>query len=121
MGTALDAVRYFVPTGTYIAQAGISFSVILFCMIQLGRGQPSDVYLPVLTGTAAYWLPSPKSEADRKAESTAAAMADLVASVRADKETEAKSKEEYRSKKLEAFAAVVDNTSAPGPPIADNV
>lgn len=117
----LDAVRYFVPTGTYIMQAGFSFSVVIFCMIQLGRGQPSDVYLPVLTGTAAYWLPSPKSESDRKAESTAAAMAELVASVREEKERDAKTKEEYRNRKLEAFATVVANTSSSDPPLADNV
>ena len=57
----LQFLREFNPGGTYILQAGISFSVILFCMIQLTRGEQSDVYLPVITGTAAYWLPNPKT------------------------------------------------------------
>jgi hypothetical protein len=57
----LDIIRELTPGATYLMQAGMSFAVILFCMIQLGRGEESNAYLPVITGTAAYWLPNPKT------------------------------------------------------------
>lgn len=42
-------------------QCVASATMIAFCITQLARGQPTDVYLPLLTGAVGYWLPSPKS------------------------------------------------------------
>lgn len=41
-------------------QCAVSATMIAFSITQLARGQPTEVYLPVLTGAVGYWLPSPK-------------------------------------------------------------
>lgn len=41
-------------------QCTVSATMIAFSITQLARGQPTEVYLPVLTGAVGYWLPSPK-------------------------------------------------------------
>lgn len=39
----------------------VSGTMIAFSITQLARGQSTEVWLPILSGTTAYWLPSPKS------------------------------------------------------------
>jgi hypothetical protein len=45
----------------FAMQVGISFCILIFSMIQLGKGEPIEVYLPVITGISGYWLPQPMS------------------------------------------------------------
>lgn len=87
-----------IPNASYFVQAGISFSVILFSMIQLTRGEESKVYLPVITGTAAYWLPNPKTDATLKSESALETLTGVAATINAKKDTSAELKAEHNSK-----------------------
>jgi hypothetical protein len=51
----------------WIAQVSMSFLLILFCMLMIGLNQGSlEVYLPLITSTAAVWVPTPKTPAFRK-------------------------------------------------------
>lgn len=40
-------------------QCIVSLTVIGFCIGMLSRGEDTQIYLPVLTGTVGYWLPQP--------------------------------------------------------------
>lgn len=107
---------------TYYLQGAISFSVMLFCMVQLGRGQPSDVYLPVLTGTLGYWLPNPKSADTLKAESALEAITGAAASIKARKDASATSKAALAEKTEEVLELARSHTLARGAhPIASSV
>ena len=46
----------------WIAQLLISFIVIVFCMLMIAVNHGAlEVYLPLITSTAAVWIPSPKT------------------------------------------------------------
>ena len=46
----------------WIAQLLISFIVIVFCMLMIAINKGAlEVYLPLITSTAAVWIPSPKT------------------------------------------------------------
>ena len=46
----------------WLAQLGFSLLVIVFCMLMIGlRGGALEVYLPLITSTAAAWVPNPKT------------------------------------------------------------
>jgi len=46
----------------WIAQLLISFIVIVFCMLMISLNHGAlEVYLPLITSTAAVWIPSPKT------------------------------------------------------------
>ena len=106
-----------VPSGTYAAQISISLAVIIFCMVRISQGDETTVYLPVITGTAAYWLPSPKTETDTKAESVSAAAVELVGEIIARREAEAKEKARLRAlhvDEIERTVRVAMSRVAPG-------
>ena len=107
---------------TYYLQGAISFSVMVFCMVQLGRGQPSDVYLPVLTGTLGYWLPNPKSADTLKAESALEAITGAAANIKARKDESAVTKAAL-AKKTEEVLELARNNALAGatPPVASAV
>lgn len=103
-------VRAFVP-GMFGIQAIVSATLILFSMIQLGCGKPVEVYLPVLTGTAAYWLPNPKTVDARKAERDKDATTALLASHMERKAASAAAK----AQKTDALLASVQTLVAAAP------
>lgn len=43
----------------FYVQVAVTGSVLIFCGAMLASGKPASVYLPVLTGTIGYWMPSP--------------------------------------------------------------
>ena len=46
----------------WLAQLVFSLLVIVFCMLMIGlRGGALEVYLPLITSTAAVWVPNPKT------------------------------------------------------------
>ena len=46
----------------WLAQLVFSLLVIVFCMLMIGVKQGAlEVYLPLITSTAAVWVPSPKT------------------------------------------------------------
>ena len=51
----------------WVAQVCMSFVLILFCMLMIGLKQGAlEVYLPLITSTAAVWVPTPKTPSFRK-------------------------------------------------------
>ena len=46
----------------FITQAGVSLSVMGFCMGMLINGESTEIYLPVLTGIVGYWMPNPSAK-----------------------------------------------------------
>ena len=46
----------------WLAQLVFSLLVIVFCMLMIGVKQGAlEVYLPLITSTAAVWVPNPKT------------------------------------------------------------
>ena len=46
----------------WLAQLVFSLLVIVFCMLMIGLKQGAlEVYLPLITSTAAVWVPNPKT------------------------------------------------------------
>ena len=43
----------------FAMQSIISLTIAGFCIGMLARGDETQIYLPVLTGIAGYWLPQP--------------------------------------------------------------
>lgn len=46
----------------FSVQILVSATVMFFSIAQLAKGEPTDIYLPVLTGVMGYWLPAPRSK-----------------------------------------------------------
>lgn len=44
----------------FYAQLGVTVSVMSLCIVMLLRGESAGIYLPVLSGCAGYWMPSPQ-------------------------------------------------------------
>ena len=44
----------------FYAQLGVTVSVMSLCIVMLLRGESASIYLPVLSGCAGYWMPSPQ-------------------------------------------------------------
>jgi hypothetical protein len=55
---ALDEFR----PSMFTVQIIVSASIMIFSMVQLAKGEPIEVYLPVMTGISGYWLPAPKNK-----------------------------------------------------------
>ena len=50
----------------WMAQLVFSLVVIVFCMLMIGvRGGALEVYLPLITSTAAVWVPAPNAPSFR--------------------------------------------------------
>lgn len=56
----------------FTMQIAVSTAIMIFSMVQLAKGEPIEVYLPVMTGISGYWLPAPKNKtSDEKATAKA--------------------------------------------------
>lgn len=69
----------------FAMQIVMSLSVSIYCMVEAANGEKTEVFLPILAGVLGYWLPSPNSNRDLRAnvEATRSKM-DEFFKVRAD-------------------------------------
>ena len=60
--TIMGEFHFNMECAMWIAQLTFSLLVLIFCMLMIGvRGGALEVYLPLITSTAAVWVPAPKT------------------------------------------------------------
>lgn len=47
----------------FAVQVALTATVVALSVVQLARGEPAQVWLPVLTSLTGYWLPAPRRTA----------------------------------------------------------
>jgi len=61
-GGIMRECHFNMECAMWLAQLVFSLLVIVFCMLMIGLKQGAlEVYLPLITSTAAVWVPNPKT------------------------------------------------------------
>jgi hypothetical protein len=61
-GEIMRECHFNMECAMWLAQLVFSLLVIVFCMLMIGLKQGAlEVYLPLITSTAAVWVPNPKT------------------------------------------------------------